>query len=192
LEVKLIKYPTDEDWIIARNNALITQRKYSNNVPSSKLKTKFLFSEHSPIRSLEFIWEWIDIPSWTSVHFVRHDEGIEHFVSSQRNDIQDKYDRRKAPQDSPVNHRCVANAQAILQISRARLCSRASQETRESWVLFLNSIKDFAPELYSLCVRPCVYRNGICPEVFSPCGYNKTDKFQSELSDYLNIINKLY
>jgi hypothetical protein len=192
LEVKLIKYPTDEDWIIVRNNALITQRKYSNNIPSSKLKTKFLFSEHSPIRSLEFIWEWIDIPYWVSVHFVRHHVGATPFVSSQRNDIQHVYDRNDAPQNSLVNHREMANAQAILKISQPRLCLRASQETRDAWILFLNSIKDFAPELYLLCVRPCVYRNGICPEVFSPCGYNKTDKFQSELSDYLNIINELY
>lgn len=192
MEVRLIKHPTDEDWLIARNNALTTQRKESSIVPSSKLKTKFLFSEHSPIRSLEFIWEWINLPSWVSVHFVRHHEGIAHFVSSQRNDIQFEYDRKKAPQDSPVNHRCVASAQAILNISKARKCTNASIETRQAWQMFLDTIQPVAPELVSLCVKPCIYRNGICPEVFKTCGFNKTEKFQSEMQAYLNIISSLY
>jgi hypothetical protein len=192
MEVKLIKYPTDEDWLIARNNALTTQRKESNIIPSAKLKTKFLFSEHSPIRSLEFIWEWIDLPYWQSVHFVRHHEGITHFVSSQRNDIQFEYDRKKAPQDSPVTHRCIANAQTILNISKARKCTNASLETRQAWQMFLDAIQPVAPELVSLCVKPCIYRNGICPEVFKTCGFNKTEKFQAEMRDYLDIINSLY
>jgi hypothetical protein len=184
LHVEIIKYPTDEDWIITRNNALETQRKSSTKVPNSKLKTKFFLSEHSPIRSLEFVWRWVDLPSWISVHFVRHHEGITPFVSSQRNDIQFEYDRRKAPQDSPVNHRAVANAQAILNISRARRCINASLETRQAWQLFLDTLQPFAPELVSVCVKPCVYRGGICPEVFKPCGYNRTKKFEEELADY--------
>jgi hypothetical protein len=191
LTVNLIKYPTDEDWKIVRNNALTTQRKYSDVIPSSKLKTKFLFSEHSPIRSLEYVWEWIDLPSWISVHFVRHHEGITHFVSSQRNDIQKLYDRRKAPQDTPVNHRCIANAQTILNISKARKCTNASAETRLAWEEVLMEINSVTPELYSLCVKPCVYRNGICPEIFKPCGFNKTTKFDEESIAYLNIINHL-
>lgn len=185
MRVELISHPTDEDWIIARNNALITQRKQSDKVPSSSLKTKFLISEHSPIRSLEIIWEWRDLPYWISVHFVRHHIGITHYVSSQRNDIQKLYDRRKAPQDSLVNHRCVANFQAILNISRARLCICASKETRQAWNSFLDAIKEVEPELYRCCTKPCVYQNGLCKEVFKPCGYNKTQAFKNELENYL-------
>ncbi len=192
MELKFIKYPTDEDWIIARNNALATQRKYSDKVPSSKLKSKFIFSEHSPIRSLEYIWEWTDLPYWISVHFVRHHEGITHFVSSQRNDIQFEYDRKKAPQDSPVNHRCIANAQTLLNISKSRKCNNASLETREAWNLFLQNLSIVSPELATLCVKPCIYRNGICSEVFKPCGYNKTEKFNKELKSYIDFINSLY
>ena len=33
-------------------------------------------------------------------------------------------------------------------------------------------------------VRECVYRYGLCPEMFS-CGYNKTKAFEKELADYL-------
>jgi hypothetical protein len=187
MNVAILKYPTDEDWLAVRNSALETQRQHSDIVPSSKLKTKFLLSEHSPIRLLEFSWRWIDLPSWVSVHFVRHHEGITHFVSSQRNDIQHEYDRRKAPQDAPVNHQCFANAQAILNISKARMCINASLETRQAWNLFLGCLQPFAPELVSACVKPCVYRNGICPELFKPCGFNHTATFEYEKENYLSL-----
>jgi hypothetical protein len=190
--IEFIKYPTDEDWLIARNCALTTHRQSSDKTPSSKLKSKLLFSEHSPIRTLKYIWEWKELPYFISVHFVRHHEGITHFVSSQRNDIQYLYDRRQARQDSPVNHRCIANAQAILNISKARLCNNASEETQEAWKLFLDSLKIVSPELAQLCVKPCVYRNGICPEVFKCCGYNKTPRFNREVKEYLDFINALY
>jgi len=175
LEVRIVNSPTDQDWLNVRNDALFTQRKSTDRVPSSELKKKFLISEHSPIRDLKVVWEWIDIPYYVSVHFSRHHQGVEHFVSSQRNDIQKKYDRRSAPQSSPVNHKCTANTQAILNISRARLCLVASPETTKAWRLFLEELYKYEPELVQLCVKPCVYRNGICPEVFKPCGYNKTE-----------------
>jgi hypothetical protein len=187
LRVEILKYPLDSDWLAVRNAALETQRKHSDKIPSSKLKTKFLLSEHSPIRLLEFSWRWIDLPSWVSVHITRHSVGISHFVSSQRNDIQHEFDRRKAPQDSPVNHRVVANAQAILNISRARTCNNASLETRQAWHLFLDTLQPFAPELVSVCVKPCIYRNGICSELFKTCGFNLSSKFREELEDYFEL-----
>lgn len=188
--VNLISWPTDDDWVLCRNNALATQRKSSTKPPSSAWKTKILIAEHSPIRSLEFSWEWIDLPYWISVHFVRHHEGITHYVSSQRNDIQKLYDRRKAPQDSPVNHRCVANAQALLNISKARTCFNASLETRNAWNMLLDALRPQAPELVALCVPPCIFRNGICPEVFKQCGYNETRVFDAKLGEYLEILKK--
>ena len=36
-------------------------------------------------------------------------------------------------------------------------------------------------------VRECVYRNGLCPEMFT-CGYNKTETFQKELAEYIEVI----
>lgn len=187
--IRIIKYPLERDWLDVRNNALCTRRKSTIIHPDNKLRTKFLVCEHSTIRSLEYIWQWEDIPYWVSVHITRHNQGITHFVSSQRNDVQNKYDRREAPQNALTNHRCVANAQAILNISRARLCKSASIETRDVWNMFLTSIKDLTPELYNLCVKPCIYRNGICPEVFNPCGFNKTELFKTELDKYIEVVN---
>ena len=183
----MIRSPSDSDWLLVRNNALFTRRKSSSTVPSSKLKLKLLASEHSPIYNLEYIWEWLNLPYWVSVHFVRHNIGITHFVSTQRNDMQDNYDRRKAPQDSLVNHRCVANASAIMSISRKRLCLTASNETRYSWELFLDELDTVSPELRELCVKPCIYRSGTCPEVFSDCRYNETKKFKKEVKEYNNL-----
>ena len=188
MNVNIIYTPTEEDWLRARNNALTTQRKQSDKIPSSELKKRMIISEHSPIRDLKVVWEWIDLPYWVSVHLTRHKIGIDHYVSSQRNDIQKLYDRRKASQDSPVNHRCSANFQAILNISRARLCLNASTETRAAWNLFLEELFDYEPELVGLCVKPCIYRNGICPEVFKPCGYNKTDHYKLYQKVYNNYI----
>ena len=107
--------------------------------------------------------------------------------SSQRNDIQREYDRRKAPQDSPVNHRCIGNAAAIINISQKRLCLTASSETRIAWGMFLRELQEVSPEIVQLCVKPCVFRNGICPEVFSDCRWNHTDNFKKELSDYVKL-----
>lgn len=184
VKIKIIYTPTDQDWLRVRNNALTTQRKKSNKIPVSELKKRFLISEHSLIRDLKVVWEWIDLPYYVSVHLVRHHQGIEHYVSSQRNDIQKMFDRRMAPQSSPVNHRCVANAQAILNISKTRLCLNASPETTKAWTMFLQELYYHEPELVQLCVKPCVYRNGICPEVFKPCGYNKTEHYKKYQKAY--------
>ena len=42
--------------------------------------------EHSPIRTQMFWIEVLGIPSFASVHFVRHKIGVEHFVSTNRED----------------------------------------------------------------------------------------------------------
>ena len=47
-----------------------------------------------------------------------------------------------------------------------------------------DEIVKLEPEAASRMVRECVYRNGMCPEMFS-CGYNKTDAFEEELMEYI-------
>ena len=135
--------------------------------PSSKWKYKILLAEHSPIRLLSFRWTWYDIPYFVSTHFVRHKIGIEHFVKTSRTD-RTGIDRNKLRQDNPVNHSCHANAQAIINISRKRLCNKASHETKTAWIYFLDELAKIEPELYNACTSECVYR-GFCPEM-EPCG----------------------
>ena len=75
---------------------------------------------------------WHGLKTWISTHFVRHNKGIDHWVSTQRSD-RTGVPRDKKPQDALVNHECEANAQAMINISRKRLCNQAAIETRAAW-----------------------------------------------------------
>jgi hypothetical protein len=165
---------------------MTTIHKEKGTYPSTEWKKQILLSEHSPIRKLRFSFKWYDLLSWCSVHFCRHKIGIEHFVRTQRTD-RTGTDRNELPQGSFVEHECEANAQAIINISRKRLCNCASKETREAWKAFLETIKDIEPELYGACKKECVYR-GWCFE-FSSCNYHKTEQFRKELEEYRGGIN---
>jgi hypothetical protein len=155
--------------------------------PSSNWKIRILLAEHSPIRQLIIKSKWYDLMYWISVHIVRHKIGIEHWVRTQRTD-RTNINRNELPQSSFVEHEIEANAQAIINISRKRLCNMASPETREAWREFLNSFKDKQPELYSVCVCDCLYR-GWCYE-FKSCGYHKTQDFKNKLKEYRENINE--
>jgi len=190
LKIEIKQTPSQQDWLDVKDSTLTTVDLRVKNPPDSKWKMMILKSEHSPIRDLIVKWKWIDIKSWVSVHFVRHHIGINHFVKTSRPDRQKNsttYNRDMLPQGNKVNHKCSANAQAIINISKDRLCYQASPETRNAWEKFLSQLKDSEPELVSLCVPKCVYRNGLCGEP-SCCGYNKTDSFQQRSDQY----NKLF
>jgi len=146
-----------------------------------------LLCEHSPIRQLIIKWKWYELLSWVSVHFVRHWLGIIHWVRTQRSD-RTGIDRNKLYQSEFVEHEAEANAQAIINISRVRLCNGASKETREAWKATLESFKDIEPELYKCCVPNCIYR-GHCYE-YNSCGYHKTAKYKVELKKYKEGINE--
>lgn len=149
--------------------------------PGDKWKKRILLAEHSPVRKLCFNWKWEDLPYWVSVHFVRHKFGIEHFVSTQRSD-RTGVAREAARQDAPVLHECFANAQAVMFISRRRLCSQASAETREAWKAVVAAIAEKEPQVAACCVPECVYR-GFCPE-FKPCGYAGTEAWKKAVEAY--------
>lgn len=153
--------------------------------PSDSWKAKILLAEHSPIRLLEFDWTWKDIKMWTTTHLVRHHIGCEKFVSTQRAD-RTGINRDELPQGSLNNMDFTANAQALINISRKRLCSCASKETRNAWLLVKKEVAKHEPILAEKMVQECLYR-GFCPEFFNGCGYDKTAKFQEDLKKYRNV-----
>lgn len=159
----------------------------SGKEPDSLWKRRLLISEHSPIRKLHIGWKWLNIPYWVSVHFVRHKYGIEHWVSTQRTDRAGE-NRDVKSQDSEVMHESEANTQAMITISRKRLCSCASPETRLAWQKVKAEVAKVEPELASVMVKECVYR-GFCPEFIS-CNYHKTEAYQKELAEYRKGINE--
>ncbi len=154
---------------------------------SSYWKRRMLLCEHSPIRKLLIEWKWTDLMSWVSVHFVRHKYGIEHWVRSQRPDRYNADNRDAFPQGNFINHECEANAQAIINISRKRLCHQASHETRLAWIKFLMELNKHEPELYDVCVPDCIYR-GWCYE-WETCGFYRSSDFNYQLNEYRDNIN---
>lgn len=177
-----------DGWIRVVNAARRTVGKPPiDHEPSDSFKKKILLAEHSPIRLLEYDWTWEDIKQWVTTHIVRHHIGCEKFVHSQREDRRElSVPRDELPQGALNDMDMTANAQAIINISRKRLCSCASKETREAWKAFLDELKKVDPILASKSVRECVYR-GFCPEFDRCCGYVNTKAYKEELEEYRSI-----
>lgn len=154
-------------WNVAHRLALKTQGlKPKVPTPTDNWRKKMLKAMHSPLRGRIFIIE-MTVPYWVSVHFSRHKVGVDHFVQSQRTDRTGE-ERDKKPQDAPVRHTMLINAEAIINISRKRLCCKASPETQEAWNAVVKALREVDPILASFCVPECIFR-GFCPE-FESCG----------------------
>ena len=171
----------EDNWMDVKDSTLNTIGKTKGSYPTSEWKRKLILSEHSPIRRIKIYWRWLGIKYFCSMHFTRHKIGVEHWISTQRSD-RTGINRDNLPQDAEVNHCVEANAQALINISRKRLCNCASKETREAWQEVKDKVAEVEPELASCMVRECIYR-GFCPEMF-PCGYSKTKAFEKELKEY--------
>lgn len=182
---KIVRLVQVASWKRALNAARRTIGKDPlDKEPSASWEAKMLLAEHSPIRLVEYDWSWEEIKQWVTVHLVRHHEGCEKFVHSQRGDRRNlRIPRDELPQGSLNDMDMTANAQAIINISRKRLCSCASKETHEAWKQVLAAIKEVDPILVDKCVPECIYR-GFCPEFMKSCGYANTKKFQLDLKRY--------
>ena len=158
------------DWTAAKNECRNTVNKEAtDNAPTSSFIHNLLISEHSPIRLIQIRWRFEGIKSWVSVHFARHWLGWDKWVSTQRTD-RTGVNRDESPQNTPVNMDINANAQALINVSRYRLCYQASPETRKYMEEVKLAIKEAGQtELADVMVPNCVYRAG-CPE-FKTCGY---------------------
>lgn len=169
---------TDEDDI--RNAASFTSGHESRITAERAYST-----EHSIIRTQMFKVEMIGIPTFVSVHFVRHKIGTEHFVKSNRDD---RGGDGNADRNTPVNHVMYINAQALINISQMRLCAKAHPETRKVMQAIRAEVAKVDAALAKFMVPKCLYRGGICCEPKS-CGYNKTDIFKKQLMEYrLNFV----
>lgn len=195
------------DWIRVVNAARRTWgKKPINHEPSNKFKRQILLAEHSPIRLLEYDFTIEDIRQWVTTHLVRHHEGCEKFVHTQRQDINQEIEKITAEvirilseeglardgwkardylfqgQGNDMDMTC--NAQAFINISRKRLCiGCTSPETRGAWQIVVDALREFDPILAEKCVPECVYR-GFCPETKRCCGYVNTNAYQEKLTIY--------
>ena len=172
-------------WKRALNAARQTAgKKRLDKDPSNKWKAEMLLAEHSPIRLVEYDWTWNDIKQWVTAHLVRHHEGCEKFVHTQRPSRNSAiHDRDSLPQGTLNEMAMSANAQALINISRKRLCACASKDTRDAWMQVKKAIAEIDPIMASKMVPECLYR-GFCPEFRDSCGYADTEQFQVDLKQY--------
>ena len=195
------------DWKRVVNAARRTWGKHPiDKEPSVGFKKSILLAEHSPIRLLEYDFTISDIRQWVTVHLVRHHEGCEKFVHTQRQDINEEIEKITKTiidiftregllkdgwrerdylfqgQENDMDMTC--NAQAFINISRKRLCLGCpSPETRKAWTIVIEALKEVDPILAEKCVPECVYR-GFCPEKSRCCGYVNSDAYKAQLEQY--------
>lgn len=129
-------------------------------------KSKLYLSEHSPIRTQLFWVEMYNIPSFVSTHFVRHKVGVEHYISTNRDD---RGGTKEENRNTPVNHAMLINAQALINIARKRLCFNAHKETIKVMQEIKRTLYNEDNDLYYYLIPECQYR-GKCPE-YKSCGY---------------------
>ena len=159
----------DIDWMKIKSACMTTISKEAGKEPTQEWKRKLLLCEHSPIRRGTISWKFDEIPYCISTHFVRHHEGCEKWVGTERADRTEIKDRSQRSQMDMVPMEMEANIQAIINISRKRLCTSADPLTIKYWKAVLEAIKEYDEDIYWACVPECV-RCGGCPE-YKSCGY---------------------
>lgn len=169
ITVEMLKYPTEEDWLFAKECTLVTVGKKAVTPPDLNWKKRMLKARHSPIRELKFAFK-LTLPYWVSVHLVRHVHA-QPYVKSQRNDRQSQYDRNSARQDAPVTMIWTMGAEELITIANKRLCMQAVAETRFVVETMCNLVKEKCVEFEDELVPMCVRNGGVCHEMF-PCGKN--------------------
>ena len=184
MKTKIVK--TDLDWIDVKNSCRTTVGKdATDNKPTEEFKQQLIISEHSPITSLRIVFLWKSMKSWISVHFARHWLGWQKWITTSRTD-RTGIDRNKLPQDHPVDMKVEANAQALINVAKRRLCYMASPETREYMEDLKLTTEEVSPEIALAMVPQCIYRFG-CPE-FKTCGHFNRFLTYAELDDPTDIV----
>ena len=159
----------DIDWMKIKSACMTTISKEAGKEPTQEWKRKLLLCEHSPIRRGTISWKFDEIPYCISTHFVRHHVGCEKWIGTSRADRTEIKDRSQRSQMDMVPMEMEANIQAIINISRKRLCTSADPLTIKYWKAVLEAIKEYDEDIYWACVPECV-RCGGCPE-YKSCGY---------------------
>lgn len=158
------------NWLKIKEACMTTISKEAGpKEPGQEWKRKLLLCEHSPIRRGSVSWKFDSIPYCISTHFVRHHEGVEKWVGTSRADRTEVKDRSERSQMDCVPMEMEANIQALINISRKRLCASADPLTRQYWQAVLEAIKEYDEDIYWACVPECV-RCGGCPE-YNSCGF---------------------
>lgn len=193
-EIKVRVTDFNIDWKKIKSACMTTiSKEAGDKEPSHEWKRRLLLCEHSPIRRGTISWKYDEIPYCISTHFVRHHEGVEKWVGTERADRTEIKDRSERSQMDTVPMEMEANIQALINISKKRLCTSADPLTRAYWIATLEAIREYDEDIYWACVPECV-RDGGCPE-YKPCGYyeslmeNESKETQMSLVKRYNVYN---
>lgn len=157
------------DWQEVLDKCRFTRGKAPlGREPSGAFKKAVLLAEHSPIRSIEISWQWMQLPHWVGVHWLRHIWQC--LVRSQRTE-RTGLPREALSQAEPQDFWGEANVQHLIDTMRKRLCFQASPETRACAESLKRELAKVQPEIAGVLVPNCIYRCG-CPEM-APCPYNR-------------------
>ena len=169
MKVTCIYWPGERERMLFKRCLRVTQgtTEEPKNPPTAETLHKVLEARHSPIRVLNFAFMIEEIPSNISTHLARHVHAVP-FISSLRNDRQDKIDGDFAPRNTPVDMIYYVNAEELMTIANKRLCNKASFYTRRVVQMICMEAMNKMPELGGLLVPACQY-NKVCHEI-QPCG----------------------
>lgn len=165
----------------------------STKEPPKEWKRKLLICRHSPIRKGSITWKWPEIPYAISTHFVRHHEGVEKYVATERAD-RTGVDRKQRSQMDPVSMEMDANIEALISISERRLCMCADPTTRAYWQDLKDCIEKYDEDIAWAMIPQCI-RCGSCVEPFGQCKFyeklmeSHTLEEQQDIQKRYNIYN---
>lgn len=170
MKVTLIYKPEERELLLFKHCIWVTmgRKEAPKKPPSSKLLRDVLHARHSPVRVLNFAFLIEDIPSNIATHLARHVHAVP-FVSSLRNDRQERMDGDNAPRNTPVDMIFYCNAEELMTVQNKRLCGRAAKKTQEVAQMMREEVIKSMPEIEWECVPMCVYHGGVCHELQS-CG----------------------
>ncbi len=173
LEPKITILKNNIDWDIIYKACQITRGKKDTSFfdldenKQKEFKLKLIKSEHSPIRIGEIVVLFENVKSFVVFEFDRHKVGCEFFEKSNRCDFSQILEDEDINRNTPIDFIAIFNMQAILNISKQRLCNKAHPEARYLWSKVKNEISKIEPELASLMLPKCKFYN-VCNE-FKSC-----------------------
>jgi thymidylate synthase ThyX len=183
----LIKIIKTKDWDFVLEAALYTQGKEPIHVfPSEAWKKKTVIAQHSPLRQLEFMVKIEHVPNFIHNHLVRHVH-LQPYIRTMREDLTG-VSSDKITRNTHNNGMYIINAQEVINVSKARLCHKASKETREVWEAVVNDLSNIEPLLASMCVPKCICQ-GYCDE-YQTCGLYGAKWQYNERLEYLFFTSK--
>jgi hypothetical protein len=140
---------------------------------STMTLSKIYRTKHSPLRTQLFLVK-MNITTEVSVHLVRHaGVGQFHYASSNRPDWcgHDAQEASEVGRQTPVRHVMLLNAEHLMQMANARLCTKALAATRSVMSMICSAVNKVDPDLGTRLVPKCFAQGGLCFED-ECCGLN--------------------